>query len=50
MKKKFFVFHVITIAVVVLNMSGFAHAVEYIQMRPLEQVIKTDVGSIKPSK
>jgi len=50
MKKKFFVLPVITVVLVVFNMSGFAHAVQYIQMRPLEQVIKASVGSVKPGK
>ena len=50
MKRKFFVLPVIMALVVVFNMSGFAHAVQYIQMRPLEQVIKASVGSVKPGK
>ncbi len=50
MKRKFFVLPVIMVLVVVFNMSGFAHAVQYIQMRPLEQVIKASVGSVKPGK
>ena len=50
MKNKLFVLTVIAAVVVVLNMSGFAQAVQYIQMRPLEEVIKTGVGSVKPGK
>jgi len=50
MKKKFFVLPVIMVLVVVFNMSGFAQTVQYIQMRPLEQIIKASVGSVKPGK
>jgi ABC-type nitrate/sulfonate/bicarbonate transport system substrate-binding protein len=31
-------------------MSEFTHAVQYIQMRPLEQVIKISAGSVTPAK
>ncbi len=48
--KKFFVLPVIMFVVAVLIISGVAHAVQYIQMRPLEQVIKASVGSVKPHK
>ncbi len=48
--KKFFVLPVIMFVVAFLIISGVAHAVQYIQMRPLEQVIKASVGSVKPHK
>jgi hypothetical protein len=48
--KKFFVLPVIMFVVAFLIISGVAHAVQYIQMRPLEQVIKASVGSVKPQK
>lgn len=48
--KKFFVLPVIMFVVAFLIISGVAHAVQYIQMRPLAQVIKASVGSVKPQK
>jgi hypothetical protein len=48
MNKKFFVLSVIAVAVIVFNLSEFVHAVQYIQMKPLEQVIKIRAGSVTP--
>ena len=43
MKNKLFILPLIAIVVVVVNLSGSVHALQYIQMRPLEQVIKASV-------
>ena len=50
MKKKIFILTVMAVVVFIFNISGYAQAVQYIQMRPLEQVIKASVGSVKPGK
>ena len=50
MNKKLFVLSVIAVAVVVFSMSKLVHAVQYIQMRPLEQIIKISAGSVTPGK
>ena len=50
MKNKLFILLLIAVVAVVVNMSGSVHAVQYIQMRPLDQVIKASVGSVKPGK
>jgi outer membrane protein OmpA-like peptidoglycan-associated protein len=50
MNNKIFVLSVIAVVVAVFNMSEFTHAVQYIQMKPLEQVIKIGAGSVTPAK
>ncbi|MGD8521758.1 MAG: ABC transporter substrate-binding protein [Desulfobacterales bacterium] len=50
MNRKFFVSSVIMVALVVFTLSGIAHAAQYIQMEPLEQVIKIRAGSVIPGK
>ena len=50
MKRRFFVLPIMMFAIAVFIISGVAHAVQYIQMRPLEQVIKASAGSVKPQK
>jgi hypothetical protein len=40
MNKKFFVSSVVMVALAVFTLSGLAHAVQYIQMKPLEQVTR----------
>ena len=50
MNKKFCVSSVFMIALAVFTLSGIAHAVQYIQMKPLEQVIKIRAGSVTPGK
>jgi hypothetical protein len=50
MNKKFFVSSVVMVALAVFTLSGLAHAVQYIQMKPLEQVIKIRAGSVTPGK
>jgi len=50
MNKKLFALSVISMAVVVFSLSGLGHAVQYIQMRPLEQVINIRAESVKPGK
>ena len=50
MNKKFFVLSVVMAVLAVFALSEFAHAVQYIQMKPLEQVIKIGTGSVTPGK
>ena len=50
MNKKLIALSVISMAVVVFSLSGLGHAVQYIQMRPLEQVINIRAESVKPGK
>ena len=47
MNKKFIVLSAIAVVVGVFSVSEFTHAVQYIQMRPLEQIIKISAGSVK---
>jgi ABC-type nitrate/sulfonate/bicarbonate transport system substrate-binding protein len=50
MDKKIFVLSIITVVVAIFSVSEFAHAVQYVQMRPLDQVIKISAGSVTPGK
>ena len=50
MDKKIFVLAIITVVVAIFSVSEFAHAVQYVQMRPLDQVIKISAGSVTPGK
>ncbi|CAB1081669.1 hypothetical protein JY97_11965 [Alkalispirochaeta odontotermitis] len=50
MNKKALALSVISVAVAVFHLSGWGHAVQYIQMRPLEQIINIRADSVKPGK
>ncbi len=50
MNKKLFVLSVIAVVAIVLSLPKFARAIQYIQMKPLEQVIKIRAGSVTPGK